>query len=446
MNSRYEKRMAQVKKPAFLDNYFSGSEFPDQGMPQETLTAFQRDALIEIATLAYNQNAFYREKMMAANVKPEEIKSLEDLSKLPFLTKEELRGHPWILLTCDKKDISIICVSTGTTGGGEIYIPNTWRDYYLNEMATGYPELFPIDPGDICINALPYEMSSAGMAFHKTFADGCLATVIPAGKGGAYSTPEKTVRVMRDLKPTVVITTPPWAISIAEAAEEAGFNLRSLPLKKMWLTGEGCSFAFRDRVEKLWGTTANLYYGSLECGGIGIECDRHNGYHLISGHVIVEIVDPETGAALEPGEIGEIVATCLLRYDTPVIRYRTRDLGYVDPDPCPCGVNLPRLFLRGRLVDQLEIQGVSLSPYYLEEFLMRLPEVGNWYQFVVKRSGATKLKVRAELAKGLQPSPELADKLASKMEYAVGIPCEFELVDRMPRTGQKAVRVLHEED
>lgn len=443
MNSLFEKKLQSLRKPAIIDKYFSGSEFPDGGMPPATLAEFQRDSIREIVRRAYERSPFYREKMDSAGVTPEDIRELEDLSRLPFTTKEELTGKPWVLLACDKEDIALIQVSTGTTGGEEIYIMNTWDDYYLLELATGYPNLVPVGRGDIVLNALPYEMSSAGLAFHKTFMDGCQATGIPAGKGGAYSTPAKTVKMLRDLQPTVVITTPSWSIQIAEAAAESSFDLTGLPLKKMWLTGEGCSPSFRKRVEQIWGVTANCYYGSLECGGIGIECDAHNGYHIVQGHVAVEIVDPDTGEVLEPGEIGEIVVTCLLRYDTPILRYRTRDLGYIDPAPCSCGVLLPRLFLMGRQTDQVVIRGVPFSPFYLEEFLMRLPEVGNWFQFVVDPAGTDVLRIRVELAPGVRPSPELADSLASRMEFGTGLPCEFEFVDKLPRPREKTIRVVH---
>ncbi|MBO8169875.1 MAG: phenylacetate--CoA ligase family protein [Thermoanaerobacteraceae bacterium] len=445
MTSKFEKRIKSATKPALLTKYFSGPDFPDE-MPATKIAKFQEEALQELITRAYNNSPFYHQKMAAAGVKPQDIGSINDLARVPFTTKDELRGKPWALLACDKKDISIIHISTGTTGGEEIYIMQTWNDYYLNELAPGYPNLFPVESDDICFNALPYEMSSAGLSFHKVFMEGCQATTIPVGKGGAYSTPEKSIKILRDLQPTVVITTPSWAIRLAEAASEASFDLTTLPLKKIWLTGEGCSPAFRERVEKIWGTKANFYYGSLEAGGIGAECDAHNGYHIVQGHVITEIVDPDTGTVLEPGQIGEIVVTCLLRFDTPLIRYRTQDLGFIDPDPCQCGITFPRLFLRGRVVDEIVINGTNFSPFYLEEFLMRMPEVGNWYQFVVKPGNNDKLKVRVELAPGVQPTAELVDKLSSKLEFAVGIPCEFEIVDKLPRPREKTVRVVHEEE
>ncbi|RJX19600.1 MAG: phenylacetate--CoA ligase family protein [Ammonifex sp.] len=433
--------LKQIGRPAPVEKYLCHT-FPDIISPAG-LAEYQKESLRAIIERAYEHSPFYREKMTRAGVTPGEVVGL-DLGRLPFTTKDELRGKPWVLLACEREDVSLIQVSTGTTGGEEIYIMNTWEDYYLREMATGYPVLVPIEPGDICLNALPYEMSSAGLAFHKTFMDSCQATVIPAGKGGAYSTPAKTVKLMRELQPTVAITSPSWAVTLHEAAVERAFDVAGLPLKRMWLTGEGCSPAFRERVEKIWGTVANFYYGSLECGAIGIECDAHNGYHLAGAHVFVEIVDQESGEVLEPGEIGEIVVTCLLRYDTPLLRYRTQDLGFIEPDPCRCGVALPRLHLRGRLTEQVVIQGVSFSPFYLEEFLMRIPEVGNWFQFVVNPAGSDVLRIRAEPAAGVSPSAELADTLASKMEFATGLSCGFEFVAKLPRPHGKTVRVVHQ--
>ena len=440
MESRFEKKLNRLSRPSFLAGFFGEGDFID-GMPETRLDEYQSEAVRAVVARAYEKSPFYRRKMDDAGVTPDEIERPMDLHRLPFTTKDELRGNPWALLACPREEVSLVQVSTGTTGGEEIYIMYTWRDCFLHDLAPGYPALVPVEPGDICLVALPYEMSSAGLAFHKTFMDGCGATVIPAGKGGAYSTPEKTVRLMRDLRPTVVITTPSWAVVLAEAAAAASFPLSSLPLRRMWLTGEGCSPAFRDRVAAIWGVTANFYYGSLECGCIGIECDAHRGYHVTAGHVAVEIVDPQTGAVLAPGEIGEIVVTCLLRYDTPLLRYRTQDLGYLDPDPCPCGVTLPRLILRGRLLDQIDIQGKSFSPFYLEEFLMRLPQVGNWYQFIGDGDSEL-LRIRCELAAGVEPSPALAETLASKMEYATGLPCAFEFVAELPRPHGKTVRVV----
>ncbi|PKM80151.1 MAG: phenylacetate--CoA ligase [Firmicutes bacterium HGW-Firmicutes-14] len=441
MEFLFEKQLRSISREPRLSR-FSAMEEADLSLP--VMTEFQDEVLKIMVNRVYNHDTFYRRKMVETGLKPEDIKSLADLSKLPFTAKEDLRGNPWALLTADKKDVSLVSVSTGTTGGEEIYIMQTWKDCFINEFAAGTKPLINLGRGDICINALPYEMSSAGLSFHKVFMDICAATVVSVGKGGAYSTPEKTVNVMRDLQPTVMITTPSYAITLAEAAAEINFDLTGLPLKKIWLTGEGCSPAFRERVEKIWGTKANFFYGSLEAGVLGIECDAHAGYHIPLSQVILEIVDPQTGEVLEPGEIGEVVATPLLHLDSPLIRYRTQDLGYIDPDPCSCGSFFPRFFMRGRLVDHVTVNEIDFSPFYLEEFLMRLPEVGNWYQFVVQPGNNEQLKIRTEPAPGVEPTPELAEKLASRMEFSIGIPCEFEFVTKLPRPGSKTVRVVRQ--
>ncbi|WP_437602019.1 AMP-binding protein [Sorangium sp. So ce590] len=429
--------------PPAVSRYLSGAEQADSLSP-DTLARYHAESLRTIVQRAYRKSSFYRTKMGEVGIAPGDIQNASDLVKLPFLTKDELRGQPYRLLTCDRRDIALIQVSTGTTGGEEIYMAYTWNDYLLYDLAPRYSRLFPVGPGDICLNALPYEMSTAGLAFHKTFMDGYHATVVPAGKGGAYSTPQKTVKTMKDLRPSIVVTSPSWAIALAEEAQRSSFDLTSLRLKKMWLTGEGCSPALRGRIEKIWGTTANFFYGSLECGALGIECDHHDGYHVPAAHVIMEIVDPKTGRVLDPGETGEIVVTGLLRYDSPLLRFRTGDLGCLNAAPCPCGVAMPRFHMKGRVFDQIRFHGKEISPIHLEEHLMRMPEVGNWFQFVMPASGQARIKVRCELASGMEPSAPLAQALATRLQAATSLPFDFEFVDALPRAGVKVARVVRE--
>ncbi|XXT22659.1 AMP-binding protein [Sorangium sp. So ce429] len=440
MSSILEQRLSSLILPAAVSRHLSGEQHADSLSP-DTLARYCDESLAAIVRRAYEKSPFYRAKMDEAGISPEGIQGKSDLVKLPFLTKDELRGQPFRLLACEKRDIALIQVSTGTTGGEEIYMAYTWNDYLLYDLAPRYSRLFPVGPGDICLNALPYEMSTAGLAFHKTFMDGYDATVIPAGKGGAYSTPSKTIKMMRDLRPNVVVTSPSWAIMLAEEAERSSFDLTSLRLKRMWLTGEGCSPALRRRIEEIWGTTANFFYGSLECGALGIECDHHDGYHVPQAHVLMEVVEPGSGRSLGPGEIGEIVVTGLLRYDSPILRFRTGDLGSLETAPCACGVTMPRFTMKGRVHDQIRFRGKALSPIYLEEFLLRMPEVGNWFQFVMPASDEARIKVRCELSRGVAPDAALAGALAARMQAATTLPFDFEFVHPFPRTGQKAVRV-----
>jgi phenylacetate-CoA ligase len=441
MSLGLEKRAGSLNIPEAVAQYLSGAEEAD-GVPSEELARFRSQSLRAIVQRAYERSPFYKEKMRALGLSPDDVLGSDDITKLPFLTKDEMRGNPWLLMACPRSDVALIQVSTGTTGGEEIYMMHTRSDEHVYELAPRYSKLFPVGPGDLCLNALPYEMSTSGLAFHRMLMSGSQATVIAAGKGGAYSTPQKTVKVIRDLRPNVVVTTPSWAITLAEEASQCAFDLKSLGVKKLWLTGEGCSPAFRRRVEELWGTRANFFYGSLECGALGIECDAHDGYHLLNAHVNMELVDPATGRHVNRGDTGEIVVTSLVRYDNPIIRFRTGDLGCIDDAPCPCGTTLPRFQLRGRAFDQVRFQGKALSPFFLEEVLMRIPEVGNWYQFVVPSSGDGNLKVRCELAGGVSPLPGIEGTLAARMQAVIGIPFEFEIVERMPRPTVKAARVV----
>lgn len=248
---------------------------------------------------------------------------------------------------------------------------------------------------------------------------------------------------MKNLKPNFLATSPSYAIHLAEAAETASFDLTTLPLKRIFVAGEGCSNAFRGRLEKIWNTTVNFHYGATECGFIARECDQHDGLHVTGAHVLVEIVDPATGKVVKPGEIGEIVVTCLLRFDTPLIRYRTQDLGYLNPKMCRCGVALPRLYHLGRVADHITLKGKSYSPYALEEHLINLPEIGNWYQFIVQHGDNEKLTILTEPARGVAVTPELIHKCSSQLYAAIGLPCEVQFVERMDRPMIKVKRVIY---
>ncbi|MEZ4308315.1 MAG: hypothetical protein R3F14_09750 [Polyangiaceae bacterium] len=244
----------------------------------------------------------------------------------------------------------------------------------------------------------------------------------------------------------MAVTSPSWAVVVAEAAERAEVSLPSLQMKKLWLTGEGCSPSFRTRVERLWGTRANFFYGSLECGVLGIECDAHDGYHLAEAHAFLEVIDPRSGEPLPAGETGELVVTALLRYDSPVLRFRTGDLGALVTGACSCGVPFERLVVRGRASDQIGISGRYFSPIYLEELLMRMPEVGNWFELVVPASGAPaeRGKVRVELSPGVSYSAGLEASLSERMSLATGVPFDVEITVGLPRPTTKAARVVRE--
>lgn len=426
--------------PELVKKYFSSGDEHVDIWPAQRLRAYQSEALRRILIHAYEKNRFYREKFDAAGVRPSQLNLPSDLEKVPFTTKDEIRGKPWVLLSVPRHTVSQIHVSTGTTGGEEIYVPHTWEDLHVNNMSPAMRRLIPVGTSDVVVNALPYEMSSSGLAFHRTFQKSYGAMVVAAGKGGFYSTPERTLKASIDLGATVLITTPSYAVMLAEVAARDDIDLATIPLRFMWLTGEGCSSALRERIEQKWGRPAYFYYGSLEAGPIGIECSSRSGYHVAGGHVHVEVVEPATGRPLAPGEIGEIVVTELTRMASPLIRYRTGDMGYVENSPCACGVTLHKVILRGRAGDQIQIAGKSYGPYYLEQFLMEMPEVGNWYQFTPRPDH---LEIRTELAAGVEPSSRLAQSIASRFEFGTGIKAQVHFVSDIPRTGGKTIRVIH---
>lgn len=408
--------------------------------PPARCAAYAANALHDILVHAFEASPFYRERFQHAGVDPRVLVLPRDLARVPVLDKDELRGRPWALLAVPRERVSQIHVSTGTTGGDEIYVPHTWEDLYVRSLAPAMRRLVPVGVDDVVLNALPYEMSSAGLAFHRTFQRACGAAVIPAGKGGYYSTPALAARMTRDLGATVAVTTPSYAVQIAEAAVAQHIDLAGVPLRFLWLTGEGCSSAFRARVERAWGHAAYFYYGSLEAGPIGIECGARDGYHIAAGHVFVEVVELATCRACQPGDVGEVLVTELTRRGAPLVRYRTGDLAYLDTAPCACGVTLPRLHLRGRDGDELTVAGRTLSPLFVEELLMSVDGVGDWYE-LAPRSHC--LVVRVEPARGVTPTPALAESARSRIEYGVGVPVEVQFAT-VPRPRGKVARVRPE--
>jgi phenylacetate-CoA ligase len=430
--------------PEILCRYFGPqAETPIEHWPPERLRAYQTEAIGEQIAHVYAHNAFYRQKFQRAGVQPADFRTLADLSRFPLTAKDELRGDPWVLLAVPKQEVCLLHTSTGTTGGTWSYILYSWEDMYARDLAPFPRLLMPVDANDIVINALPYEMSSSGQSFQRSLQGAAGALVVPVGKGGFYSDPYKTIRILADLGATVLITTPPYAMLLFEVAQ--AMSLRpgaDLRLRFMWLTGEGCSPAYRRRLEALWKCPALIFYGSMECGSIGTECDRQSGSHVCGGHVYLEIVDPQTGQPQPPGQPGEVVCTVLQRRASPLIRFRTQDLALLDVTDCPCGTRFPKLHLRGRMVEQVRLEGQQkneppVSAYLIEEALYSQPEVGNNYQAYVAHD---RLVIDAELCSstgdGEAARQRVLDLLAKR-----GLKADLEWVEHIPRTGGKSRRI-----
>ena len=409
---------------------------------KEYLKVYHEDMIRGVIEHACQNSDFYRNKFAAKGVRPEDFQALEDIRKFPLTTKDELRGKPFVLLSVPRERIVQVHLSTGTTGGEHIYTLYTWEDYFINFHGPDMPRLMPLTVEDIVINALPHEMTFSGPGYHNLLQKGVGALMVPAGKGGLYSTPDSTLEMARDLEATVLVTTPPYAAYLAEIADERGIRLgKDIKLRFMWLTGEGCSPSFRNRIEEKWSCPALFYYGSLEAGPMAIECQQKGGYHITNGHIFMEVVDRGTGEPVAPGEIGAIVVTELTRWASPLIRYQTGDIGFIDDKKCECGLELPRMGLRGRDEDQVAVREKVYSPFFVEELLMQIPEVGNWYELVPR---GEKLLVRAELMPGVAPNKVIEGKIQEQLSKKAGIPAEVHFVTGLPRPGGKTARVVKE--
>lgn len=431
-----------AKNPVIAKHFAADRDAPPDLWSASEMAAYQREALQYLLAHAYEQSPFYRAKFDAAGVTPADLRQLSDLARFPFVRKDELRRAPWTALSTSRDRICQIHISTGTTSesiGDHIYSLLTWDDIFLNEVAARFAFMMPYKPGDVVVVALPYEMSSAGFSMHRAYqqASGCV--VVNAGKGGFYSEPKKTALMLKDLQANVLATTPSYALYLAEAAAELGIDVkRDVGLKLMWLGGEGSSNALRKRVEALWGCPCLRYYSSLECGPIGIECPFQDGLHVPENYSIVEIIDPVTGEALPDRTVGEVCITVLYRFGAPFIRYRMQDVGMIDRSPCRCCLERPRIFLKGRPTERIGSRGRTFSPFEVEEHLFRMQEMGNNYSFTV--TGET-VSLTAEVARGYDHAVlrrRLRDVLG---DYPIA---EIAIVDQIPRTYGKAVRVKHQ--
>jgi len=427
-----------------LARYFGVVDQPPiEHWPAERIADYQCDAVADQLAHVWKQSPFYRKKFDQAQVTPDDFRTLDDLRRFPFTTKDELRGDPWVLLSVPKEDVCLAHTSTGTTGGVWSYTLYSRDDMYVHDQVPSPRLLMPICSSDVVIDALPYEMSSAGQSFQRSLQGTASALVVPVGKGGFYSDPAKTSRIMADLQADILITTPPYAMLLAEMAGQLGISLSDdIRLRFMWLTGEGCSQAYRRRLEELWNCPGIVFYGSMECGSIGIECTEQAGGHISQGHVHVEIVDPQTGDPLPPGEVGEVVCTVLQRKASPLIRFRTQDLACIDLQPCRCGVIFPRLHIRGRIVDQLAGTGEEnaappISPYMIEDVLFAQPAMGGNYQIY---TDGNRLLIEAE-RRGANADGKSAKRHIEQILTERGLQAELCWVAHIPRTGGKTRRI-----
>jgi len=392
---------------------------------------------------------FYREKLSNAGVTAANISSLEDLARLPFTTKSDLRdNYPFGLVAVPMKDVIRIHASSGTTGKPTV-VAYTRNDIELwsELMARSYAAA-GVTADDIVHNAFGYGLFTGGLGFHYG-AEKLGASVIPVSGGNT----KRQLTILRDFGSTVLCCTPSYSLLIAEVAEEDGIDLKSLSLRVGLFGAEPWSDRMRDEIETRLGIVALNVYGLSEVigPGVAVECTEKQGMHVFEDHFIPEIIDPDTNQRLLDGELGELVLTCVTKEALPLLRYRTRDRTRLIRERCGCGrtsVRMERVV--GRTDDMIIVRGVNVFPSQIETVLLQVGDVEPHYQIVVDRNSVfmDELDVLVEVPADVYGDQErvtpLEKRLTFEVQSALGITCSVKLVGprQIERSEGKAVRVI----
>lgn len=343
------------------------------------------------------KSPFYSKRLSSFGIKPDTIRTLDDLRRIPFTTKEDLRlSYPDGMLAVSKEKVVRLHGSSGTTGKSTvIFHTREDIDNWTNLVARG---LFAIGvrPHDVFQNMMTYGLFTGGLGLHYG-AEKLGALVIPIGSGNT----KRQINFILDFKTTVVHITPSYALHFSDVVREEGMEPRDLGLKRAIFGAEPYSDGTRKKLEDIFGIDTYNCYGLSELNGpgVGFDCEYKNGSHIWEDNYILEVIDPKTQEPVPDGETGEIVLTNINREGMPILRYRTRDLASVFPDACQCG-RLHRRISRimGRTDDMLIIRGVNVFPSQIEEVLMNIPEVGTNYQIQLDREEhLDKLTIKVEL-------------------------------------------------
>jgi len=419
-------------------------------MPRKELKEFQLRQLKAQVKHCYDNSAFYRKKLGEARVTPDSIRTLEDLRKIPFTVKNDLRdNYPLGMAAVKPGDIVEVHASSGTTGNPIIgaYAKadmDTWQELMARCLYAGGTRR------DSVIHiAYGYGLFTGGLGFHYG-AQKIGAAIIPAGGGMT----QRQIKLMKDLGTTVLCCTPSFAVYLAETMATEGVDpRRDLKLKTGLFGAEPWSERIRERIEAALGIEAFDVYGLTELygPGVSIECNEHVGLHMWEDHFIVETINPDTGEVLADGEEGELVFTALSKTALPLLRYRSRDLSVVETSVCPCGRTHARMMrVGGRSDDMLIIRGANVFPSQIEYAIMGLPELAAQYQIIVDRPGALDtFAVKVELTEQACQDKQLdlnalKGKIQSKICNITGLNPEIQFVKcgEIPRPEGKAKRVL----
>ncbi len=419
-------------------------------LPRAGLEAIQLKRLQRLVARVYERVKPYREKMDRAGVKPSDICTLADLRILPFTTKDDLRdNYPFGLFTVPLEQVVRVHASSGTTGkptvvGYSAKDISLWAEVMARCLAMG-----GVTSGDMVHNAYGYGLFTGGLGAHYG-AERLGATVIPVSGGNT----KRQITIMRDFGSTVLLSTPSYALNLADAMADVGVTPEQLKLRVGIHGAEPWSLNMREEVERKLGIRALDIYGLSEVIGPGVamECpESERGMHVLEDNFLPEIVDPKTFEPLPPGELGELVFTTLTKEAFPLIRYRTKDLSRLYVEPCPCGRTLVRMEkVTGRTDDMLIIRGVNVFPSQVEHVLMGIEGVEPHYQIEVRREGnLDTMHVLVEVSEAVfhdevKILETLARRIQAEIKDLLGVTCSVKLVEprSIQRSEGKAQRVI----
>lgn len=418
-------------------------------LKSDAIRELQQDRFVKIVKYAYERIPMYKRRFQENHVSPDDIKSLDDVPKVPFTYKDDLRDHyPYGILAVPVTEIVRFHSSSGTTGTPTVVSYTrgdmaVWTNLMARALATA-----GVTGEDILQNTYGYGLFTGGLGYHYgAEALGC--SVVPIGSGNT----QRQLEIMKDFKTTVLCCTPSYATYLAEAAREAGIDpVRDLSLKIAMFGAEPWSEEQRKHIEMNLDLKAMDCYGMSELygPGVAVECEYQNGLHVCGDEFYVETIDPDTGEVLEPGEKGEMVITMLNREAMPLLRYRTRDICEINWNECPCGRSHPRIMrMAGRSDDMLIVGGVNVFPSQIESVLLEIPGIAPHYQIIVDRHILDRLYVKAEVDPRMWASSDFdkdsfTGKVAENLRAILTIRTRVELLapGTIERIEGKAKRVI----
>jgi phenylacetate-CoA ligase len=415
---------------------------------RKAIEQIQLERLKATVSRVYEKVPYYRNVLDSIGVKPEDIRTLDDIRRLPFTTKDVLRdNYPFGLFAVPKSELLRLHASSGTTGKPTV-VGYTRRDLETwSQLVARVVTQAGLTHADMAQVAFGYGLFTGAFGLHYGL-EKVGVSVVPASVGNT----ERQIMLLQDFGSTALISTPSYALYMTEVAEKMGIDPKKLNLKYGLFGSEACTHEMRQELEERWGILVTDNYGLSEVMGPGVsgECEFQNGMHIAEDHFIVEIIDPETGEPKDFGEEGEVVITTLTKEALPIIRYRTRDISAINPEPCRCGRTSMRMRkISGRTDDMLIIRGVNVFPSQIESVLVQSEGLTPNYMLVVTKNGyMDELEVQVEVTQEIftdrfKELAALEEHIAHRLNTVLGITAKVQLVapNSLERFEGKAKRI-----